>query len=207
MGRFVAISRQIDPIEQLVDPCAVFRLAALQAKADVLSDTQMREQREILKDEAHPPCFRRQVGGLVRQNVAICANCPRRLTFDARDDTQRRGFPAARRPQKAQDLARLHLKTDVTHHFEPVETASDLIDLKAGKCRHRAESPIISIGNELTAARPGFKRHPAPDPCKDLASLLQKTGPAQPASRSNVVSARMRPLTCTARRWAPATSV
>ena len=45
-----------------------------------------------------------------------------RRPVDPRDHEQRRGFPAARRPEKGDELARPHLEVEILHGRDGAET-------------------------------------------------------------------------------------
>ena len=90
----VDMAKHVDLIQQLLDPSALVLFVPNEAKGDVASHAEMREQSEVLKHQTDGTALRRDTIDCVTNQLAVDINLTAVLHIDARDDPQRRRFPA-----------------------------------------------------------------------------------------------------------------
>ena len=159
--------RKLDQLQEFVDMLAnfvPFRLAQLPI-ADVLFG-EVREQRVVLEYEADIATIRRNIVDC----HAIHQDTPPGLTREARNQAQDRRLAATARPEKRNDLARLHLEVDVVENpkratgmAKPFNREAHAVSCRArkllGRCRwacRRISDTLLSIKYSIIRCRPGL---------------------------------------------------
>ena len=89
--------RDPEPVEQPVGRTA--------AERDVLLDAQVREERVVLEHEPDGALLGADVDAVAEPDVVAAANASARRRHEARDRTQHRRLPRARRPDERDRLA------------------------------------------------------------------------------------------------------
>ncbi len=105
MGVSVEVVQQTEKIEYFA---GAFRASPLRSPVepehDVFSHRQMREERVVLKDHAHPALFRRNPVTVSRNGCISDPNRPLIRSFEPCDQSQGRGLATSARAQQREDL-------------------------------------------------------------------------------------------------------
>ena len=110
-------ARQPDHLEPEADaPLAFGRGEAMQAEADVVADTQVREQGVVLEHHADAALFRRYRVADPAHAASSQQDLPRQQRFEASDAAQRGGLATTRWPEQAGDAAAFHAQVEAGHH-------------------------------------------------------------------------------------------
>ena len=119
-----------------------------QAEGHVVEDRQVREQREILEHQSDIALLRRHEARWSRHLLPVEQQASPVGLLDPRGDPQQRGLAAARRPQKAGDLAGMKLQAHIHDGRRTAKPLGDILELKqarkGGTCGS-ARAPALAV--------------------------------------------------------------
>jgi hypothetical protein len=134
-----AAARQADELQQLLDARRRRRpgdLAVDQAVGDVVGDREVGKERVRLEDDAVVALCRRQ-----HRDVALALqDAAGGLRLEAGDDAQERRLAAARRAEKADELAPRDRQVDVLERLEGPERLADAFEAEVVRSGHATGS-------------------------------------------------------------------
>jgi hypothetical protein len=107
VGIALGMTAHVDLGEQLLGPLPARRGAqGPQAEGDVVEDAQVREQRKVLKHQAHPALLRRQAVARPGEQLAADRDLSALERLEPGDQAQDGGLAAARGPDETVHLPR-----------------------------------------------------------------------------------------------------
>ena len=107
-------------------------MAVLQTEPDVLAHTRMGEEREVLRDHADSPTFRRSPGAGTDSGLSIDLDVAPIWSLKAGEHSQRRRLPASAGSKECDDFASLDGERQVMDGNGIAERLADVAGGQAG---------------------------------------------------------------------------